>query len=183
MSYSWENTHKLPSLQALSLAYSFDKFIVVKLFCEVVLFMAEIEKTVSVEYSTNQMFALVDAVEDYPKFLPWCGGASVDIQDDQVIHATVKINYYHVKHSFTTENTRQPPNLIQMRLLDGPFKHLDGHWRFISLSDNVCKIEFHLHYTFSNRLLEKIFGPIFYMIANSFVESFIERADATYGKT
>ncbi len=143
--------------------------------------MAEIEKTVLVEYSAEQMFNLVDRVEQYPEFLPWCGGTSVDQQDETTTHATVRINYHHVKHSFTTENKRTPPELIEMTLLDGPFEHLDGHWRFIPLSDEACKIEFRLHYTFSHKILEKLVGPVFHMIANSFVESFIERADTIYG--
>jgi ribosome-associated toxin RatA of RatAB toxin-antitoxin module len=143
--------------------------------------MAEIEKTAIVEFSAEQMFQLVDRVERYPEFLPWCGGASVDPQDEKITHATIKINYHHVKHSFTTENTRQPPDLIEMTLLDGPFEHLDGHWRFIPLSESACKIEFRLHYTFSHKLLEKFVGPVFYIIANSFVEAFIERAESLYG--
>jgi len=143
--------------------------------------MAEIEKTAIVEFSAEQMFQLVDRVERYPEFLPWCGGASVDPQDERITHATIKINYHHVKHSFTTENTRQPPDLIEMTLLDGPFEHLDGHWRFIPLSESACKIEFRLHYTFSHKLLEKFVGPVFYIIANSFVEAFIERAESLYG--
>lgn len=143
--------------------------------------MAEIEKTVLVPYSAEQMFKLVDDVERYPEFLPWCGGTEVNQQDDSIVHATVKINYHHVKHSFSTENKRNPPQLIEMTLLDGPFDHLDGHWRFISLADDACKIEFRLHYTFSHKILEKLVGPVFHMIANSFVESFIERADAVYG--
>lgn len=143
--------------------------------------MAEIEKTAIVEFSAEQMFQLVDRVERYPEFLPWCGGASVEPQDDKITHATIKINYHHVKHSFTTENTRQPPDLIEMTLLDGPFEHLDGHWRFIPLSESACKIEFRLHYTFSHKLLEKFVGPVFYIIANSFVEAFIERAESLYG--
>lgn len=145
--------------------------------------MAEIEKSVLVEYSADQMFALVDGVEDYPKFLPWCGGASVDMRDDITMHATVNIDYHHLKHSFTTKNTRLYPELIKMTLLDGPFKDLDGSWRFVPLSENACKIEFHLKYTFSNKLLEKLVGPVFYMIANSFVEAFIERAKVVYGET
>lgn len=143
--------------------------------------MAEIQKTALVEFSADQMFKLVDGVADYPDFLPWCGGTTVEPQDDQVTHATIKIDYHHVKHSFTTENTRQPPNLIEMTLLDGPFEHLDGHWKFIPLSDKACKIEFRLHYTFSHKLLEKLVGPVFYIIANSFVESFINQAEAKYG--
>ncbi|MDH5479949.1 MAG: type II toxin-antitoxin system RatA family toxin [Nitrosomonas sp.] len=145
--------------------------------------MAEIEKSILVGYSASQMFALVDAVEDYPKFLPWCGGTSVDPQDETITHATVNINYHHVKHSFTTENKRHPPDLIEMTLLDGPFEHLDGHWRFIPLADDACKIEFRLHYTFSHKILEKLVGPVFHMIANSFVESFIERASDVYDNT
>lgn len=126
------------------------------------------------------MFNLVDDVAKYPEFLPWCGGTTVIHLSESVTHATVNINYHHVKHSFSTENKRTPPVLIEMTLLNGPFEHLDGHWRFIPLSDDACKIEFRLHYTFSHKILEKLVGPVFHMIANSFVESFIERADAIY---
>ncbi len=143
--------------------------------------MAEIEKSVLIEYSASQMFALVDAVEDYPKFLPWCGGSSVIRQSDTVTHATILIDYHHIKHSFTTENIRTPPELIMMTLLDGPFQNLDGHWRFKSLGEHACKIEFRLHYTFSHVFLEKLVGPVFFMIANSFVEAFIQRAEDVYG--
>lgn len=143
--------------------------------------MAEIEKSVLVGYSAGQMFRLVDTVENYPEFLPWCDGASVKLQSEEIAHATLHINYHHIKHSFTTENKRHPPELIEINLLDGPFEHLDGHWRFIPLSDNACKIEFRLHYTFSHKLLEKLVGPVFYVIANSFVEAFVERAEVIYG--
>lgn len=143
--------------------------------------MAEIKKSVLVEYSAEQMFTLVDGVESYPEFLPWCGGSSVDQQDDMITHATVNIDYHRIKHSFTTKNTRIAPELIKMTLLDGPFKNLDGHWRFVPLSEEACKIEFELNYTFSSALLEKLVGPVFYMIVNTFVEAFIDRADAVYG--
>src|SRR5690606_31030534 len=115
--------------------------------------MALVEKLVIVPYSAKQMFVLVDNVADYPQFLPWCGGASVISMDGDTVHATVHINYHHVKQSFTTENVRQFPHHIDITLKDGPFKHLDGAWRFIPLSDSACKIEFKLHYEFSNKLL------------------------------
>jgi ribosome-associated toxin RatA of RatAB toxin-antitoxin module len=143
--------------------------------------MAEIEKSVLIGYSASRMFALVDAVEDYPKFLPWCGGSSVIRQNEGVTHATILIDYHHIKHSFTTENIRKPPELIMMTLVNGPFHNLDGHWRFIPLAENACKIEFRLHYTFAHIFLEKLVGPVFFMIANSFVEAFIQRAEEVYG--
>ena len=142
--------------------------------------MALVEKSVLVPYSAEQMFALVDKVEDYPQFLPWCGGSSVSSVDGNTVHATVHINYHHVRQSFTTENLRQPPNYIDITLKDGPFKHLDGGWRFIPLSESACKIELQLRYEFSHKLLEKVFGPVFHYIANNFVEAFIHRAEKVY---
>lgn len=142
--------------------------------------MALVEKTVLVAHSAERMFNLVDRVEEYPNFLPWCGGASVTELDDATVHATVHIDYHHLKQSFTTENVRRPPHQIDMTLQRGPFKHLDGSWLFIPLSDSACKIAFSLHYDFSSRLLEKLVGPVFHYIANSFVDAFIQRAEKVY---
>ena len=88
--------------------------------------MALVEKSMLVPYSAEQMFALVDGVADYPQFMPWCGGTSVTAVDGNTVHATVHINYHHVKQSFTTENVRLAPQRIDMTLKDGPFQHLDG---------------------------------------------------------
>lgn len=143
--------------------------------------MALVEKTVLVHHSAQQMFSLVDNIEAYPSFLPWCGGASVAQSDvENVVHATVLIDYHHVKKSFTTENRTEPPHLIEMKLVDGPFKILDGSWRFIPFGEEACKIDFRLHYEFSNKLLETLVGPIFNLIANSFVDAFIKRAEKVY---
>ena len=142
--------------------------------------MALVEKSVLVPYSAEQMFVLVDNVANYPQFLPWCGGASVSSVDGNTVHATVHIDYHHIKQSFTTENLRQPPHCIDITLKDGPFKHLDGSWHFIPLSESACKIELQLHYEFSHKLLEKVFGPVFHYIANNFVDAFIHRAEKVY---
>jgi ribosome-associated toxin RatA of RatAB toxin-antitoxin module len=142
--------------------------------------MALVEKSVLLPYSAEQMFMLVDNVADYPLFLPWCGGASVSEVGENKIHATVHINYLQIKQSFTTENVRQPPHNIEMTLQDGPFRCLDGNWHFTELSPSACKIEFKLHYEFSNKLLEKILGPVFHLVANSFVDAFTHRAEKVY---
>jgi ribosome-associated toxin RatA of RatAB toxin-antitoxin module len=145
--------------------------------------MALVEKMVLVPYSAEQMFVLVERVEDYPQFLPWCGGSSVKPLNDTTVHATVHIDYHHIKQSFTTENVSRPPHQIDITLQHGPFQQLDGSWRFIPLSPSACKIEFRLQYEFSNKLLEKMVGPVFHYIANSFVDAFIHRAEKVYPKT
>jgi ribosome-associated toxin RatA of RatAB toxin-antitoxin module len=143
--------------------------------------MAVVRKSVFLGYSAEQMFALVNQVEDYPQFLPWCGGVDVKQREESKLVATLAINYHGVKHTFTTENTNVPPTSIMMTLIEGPFKHLDGTWSFKPLRADACKIDFELHYEFSNRILDQIIGPVFSMIANSFVDSFCKRAEVVYG--
>lgn len=144
--------------------------------------MAVVEKSVLVFYSVRQMFVLVDRIEDYPGFLPWCGGTEVRRHSGSALEATVHIDYHHVKQSFTTENVRQEPHLIEMRLSRGPFSHLEGTWRFVELDEAACKVEFRLHYEFSSKMLEKLVSPVFGHIANSFVEAFVQRATVIYGE-
>lgn len=143
--------------------------------------MAVVHKSVLLAYSAEQMFALVDRIEDYPRFLPWCGGTEVTQRDGDTVVATLKINYHGVKHAFTTRNTNVVPTSIRMELVEGPFKHLHGSWNFKALRADACKVEFELHYEFSSRMLEQIIGPVFNMIAGSFVDSFCKRAETVYG--
>jgi ribosome-associated toxin RatA of RatAB toxin-antitoxin module len=142
--------------------------------------MALVEKSVLLPYSAEQMFVLVDNVADYPLFLPWCGGAEVTEVGENTIHATVNINYHSIKQSFTTQNVRHSPHNIAMTLQDGPFRCLDGNWHFTALSPTACKIEFKLQYEFSSKLLEKMVGPVFHYVANSFVDAFTQRAEKVY---
>jgi len=145
--------------------------------------MAQVVKSVLIDRSARQMFDLVDAVERYPEFLPWCGGTEVRARDAQLTHATIRIDYLHIKQSFTTRNLKQSPHLIEMKLDEGPFRHLEGSWRFVELAADACKVEFVLHYEFSSILLEKVVGPVFHHIANNFVEAFVQRAEKVYGAT
>lgn len=144
--------------------------------------MAEVKKQVLIEFTPEQMFALVDRCEDYPQFLPWCGGGEISARTDTLTVATLHINYHGIKAHFSTDNTKLPPREMHIRLKEGPFSHLEGCWRFTPLGDTACKVEFNLHYEFSSKLLEKALGPVFNHIASTFVESFIKRAQQVYPK-
>lgn len=143
--------------------------------------MAYVDKKVLIEHSAEQMFALVDCCEDYPKFLPWCSASEVKQRDGAKTVATLHLNYRGVESSFTTENDKVYPSHIHLRLMNGPFKHLTGDWRFTSLTEAACKVEFQLEYEFSSKLLEKLIGPVFSYITNSFVDAFVKRADHMKG--
>jgi len=144
--------------------------------------MAEVSKSVLVEYTPAQMFDLVDRCEDYPQFLPWCGGAEVIERTDERTVATIHVNYHGIRTHFTTENAKQAPGEMHLRLREGPFRHLDGGWYFRPLGDVACKVEFRLRYEFEHKLLEKALGPVFNHIANTFVDSFVKRAGQIYAR-
>ncbi len=143
--------------------------------------MAVVHKSVFLGYSAEQMFALVNNIEDYPRFLPWCGEVDVRQQEENKLIATLCIHYHGIKQRFTTQNMNQPSSSIKMHLVEGPFKHLDGTWSFKPLRADACKIDFELHYEFSSKVLEQLIGPVFNMITNSFVDSFCKRAETVYG--
>jgi len=142
--------------------------------------MAQVQKTVLIQHSASRMYALVDDVRKYPEFLPWCGGVDLNIQDEHTTSATLHIDYHGIHQKFTTVNHKDYPSLMEIKLKDGPFKHLEGIWRFIELSEDACKIEFMLNYEFANSILEKIIAPVFSHIANTFVDGFVARADEIY---
>lgn len=138
--------------------------------------MAIVEKSVLVGHSAAQMYALVEHVEAYPQFLPWCSGAEVQRLDPQRAVATLRVNYHGLRFHFTTENQMEEGALIDMKLVHGPFHHLDGFWRFVPLAEQACKVEFRLSYELSGKLVDKLAGPVFSHIANTFVEAFVKRA-------
>ena len=150
--------------------------------------MALIEKSMLVGHPVDKMITLVNDVARYPEFLPWCGGAEIIEQNERSLHAALKIDYKGIRKRFSTRNrvelpAADRPGYIAMTLVDGPFRMLDGKWSFKPLGAQACKIEFTLRYEFSSKLLEKMIGPVFGHIANSFVDAFVKRAEALYGES
>ena len=101
-------------------------------------------------------------------------------RDDRKTVATLHIDFLSVKSHFTTENEKVFPQTMTMKLVDGPFRRFDGQWHFTPLGDHACKIEFRLNYEFSSKLFEKVIGPVFSRIANTFIEAFVQRAAQVY---
>ncbi|MCK5666100.1 MAG: type II toxin-antitoxin system RatA family toxin [Thiotrichaceae bacterium] len=144
--------------------------------------MTCINKTALIPYSAAKMYDLVADVDSYEHFLPWCGGSKILSQTDDEVQGQVRIQHMGMDKTFTTLNRMQKNKMIEMRLIDGPFKQLQGFWRFDSLDENACKISLDLEFQFSNKIMSLAFGPIFSQIANSMVDAFCKRAIVVYGQ-
>ena len=139
-----------------------------------------IKKSAIVFFNQKEIFQLIDDVEHYPDFLPWCGGSKVIKRTKKITEATIEINFKGVKQSFTTRNLKKPFEIMEINLVDGPFKKLTGSWKFTNIDKNSCNIELSLMYEFNNLILEKLIGPIFNIIANTFIDEFIKEADKRF---
>lgn len=140
----------------------------------------KVSRSALVNFSAEQMFSLVDNVEQYPQFLPWCSGARVIRRDADTTCATIDVSYRGIRQSFSTENRKQFPRRMSMHLLEGPFRVLEGEWKFTSLENEACKIDFFLQYEFSSKILEKLAGPVFGYIASTMVDAFLKRAEQRF---
>ena len=145
--------------------------------------MATVKKSVLVPYSAAEMFSLVEKVDDYPSFLPWCAGVAHLPSAGAHPIVRVDIHYHGVFAHFTTENESFPPDRIVVALRDGPFRVLEGTWSFRALAENACKVELELHYEFKTHVLEKVIGPVFGHIANTFIDAFVRRAESLHGNS
>jgi len=139
--------------------------------------MHNIHKSAIVLQPAQKMFQLVDSVENYPQFLPWCGSTQIFERDNEKTIASIEINYKGIRQTFTTENTKKQNQEMIIKLIDGPFKWMSGKWMFKNLDKDSCQIELKLEYEFSNVILEKLISPVFNMIANTFIDEFIKEAN------
>ncbi|WP_126454562.1 type II toxin-antitoxin system RatA family toxin [Sulfuriflexus mobilis] len=144
--------------------------------------MPVISKSALVPYSAAEMYALVNDIPAYPDFLPWCGASSVLDSNEDEIRARVELVRSGIKKSFTTLNRLQKDKMIEMRLVEGPFQHLEGFWRFESLNETACKVMFDIEFEFSSKILAMTVGPVFSQITSTIVDAFSKRAVEVYGK-
>ncbi len=142
--------------------------------------MPQISRTALVPFSAEQMYQLVNDVKSYPDFLPGCTGSRVLELGPTQMTAAVDVSKADISKTFTTRNTLTSNQSILMSLVDGPFKKLIGGWKFIPLSPEACKIEFHLDFEFTNKLIEMAFGRIFKELAANMVQAFTSRAKEVY---
>ena len=138
--------------------------------------MKNIARSAIVEHSAQEMYGLVEDIESYPDFLPWCKAAVVLERTPGRTRATLSAGVGGITHDFTTRNDNRPGESIAMHLESGPFRRFEGLWRFTALAPDACRIEFSLEYEFASRTLGRVLAPLFDGIADSMVEAFVRRA-------
>ena len=141
----------------------------------------EVRKSALVAFSADNMFDLIEAAEHYPAFLPWCSRAIILARDDSMVAAEITVDYHGAQFSFVTRNPKRRPGWMAIRMERGPFRHFEGEWHLTALAPSACKIAFDLRYEFGGTLARTIAAPVFDRIANTLVDAYVMRAEATLG--
>jgi ribosome-associated toxin RatA of RatAB toxin-antitoxin module len=142
--------------------------------------MTLVQKSALVKFSAQQMFDLVNDIEAYPQFLPWCSGSRILKRQDNIVEAELLIAKGGFNKSFATRNTLDYGGRISVSLLNGPFSYLEGVWSFMPLRDDASKISLDLEFEMSGVLANLAFGAVFNQICNTMVSSFTNRAKQVY---
>ena len=135
-----------------------------------------IKKSEEINVSHELIFALINNVEDYHKFLPWCSDSKIISDTNNKMAAEIEISKNFVNWKFSTENTYSLNKRIDIKLIDGPFNHLEGYWKFKKLDNYNTTVELYLEYKFDSRMIELSIKPIFSKIMSSILDSFISEA-------
>lgn len=144
--------------------------------------MTHVVKHALVPYSAEEMFKLVADIDRYQEFLPWCRNSSMQQRSENEVVGHVEVAKGPIQKTFSTANRLQPHQRIDLTLVDGPFKRLDGFWQFDALQESACKVTLDLTFEFTNRLLAGAFAPVFKEVAESMLAAFVKRAHEVYGR-
>jgi ribosome-associated toxin RatA of RatAB toxin-antitoxin module len=143
--------------------------------------MRKVSRSALVPYTAEQMYVLVEDVESYPKFLPWCGDATLHWRDGDLLEGSVEMHVAGLRRRFRTRNRMREYEAIEMELVDGPFSHLSGGWQFRSLDQLGCKVSLEVEFEIKSRTTNRLLGRYFEDICNSLVDAFVRRAEDIYG--
>jgi ribosome-associated toxin RatA of RatAB toxin-antitoxin module len=142
--------------------------------------MPNVRKSVIVHHRCETMFDLVDRVEDYPRFLPWCRDTQVLERSDTTTEARIEVDYHGLVTRFTTRNAKARPGAMELAFVEGPFEAFAGRWTFQPLGPEGCRVELALDYELAGAL-GALAAPVFGQIMESLVDRFVARADRVAG--
>ena len=144
--------------------------------------MHTVTRSLILPYSTAEMYFLVDDVDRYHEFLPWCENSIVLKRERTAVTARIVVSFKGLSTAFTTRNCLISDQEITMELVEGPFDDLTGGWRFSSLDEKACRVSLEVRFSLAGRLANQTIAPVFKHICTTLVESFAERARELYGE-
>jgi ribosome-associated toxin RatA of RatAB toxin-antitoxin module len=138
--------------------------------------MREVKRSALTTKAPGEVFALINDIESYPRFLPWCTRARLESRTESEMVATLGVRVGALQGEFTTRNTLEPPRRIHMQLVNGPFRTLEGEWLLTPIEGGGCRVELTMRFAFRNPITALVLEPKFAHTIGSLVDAFVARA-------
>jgi ribosome-associated toxin RatA of RatAB toxin-antitoxin module len=141
----------------------------------------ELKRSVLVPYAVHDMFDLIEQAELYPSFVPWCTAAHIIERSDEWVAARLDFSFQKIRFGFHTRNPKRRPTWLQLRLVEGPFRHFQGEWTLTPVGTEGCRVAFSLSFEVAAGVLDRIAAPAVSAVTGAMVDAFVRRADAVLG--
>lgn len=138
-----------------------------------------VRRSALVPRPASHVFDVIEAAEHYPRFLPWCTGATIVSRDATMVSADLRVRWGGMHFEMRTRNPKLRPSSMSIHLEHGPFRCFEGEWRLTELATDACKVVFLLEVEFASRLMTSAAGPVFNRLGNTLLDAFVERALCT----
>ena len=132
-------------------------------------------------YTPEQLYELVSRVERYPEFLPWCKASRITRREGDVFWADLVIAFKVFRERFSSKVTLIPKTGVDVEYINGPFRYLNNHWRFLPAEDGGCIVDFYVDFEFRSKMLQSLIGLLFNEAVQRMVAAFETRAHQLYG--
>jgi ribosome-associated toxin RatA of RatAB toxin-antitoxin module len=139
----------------------------------------EIERSVLLPYSAQDIFDLIEAAEHYPQFLPWCTGVTILERSDDWVAARLDFSYLKLRFGFQTRNPKRRPEWLRVQLVEGPFKHFRGDWSLTPIGRSGCRVSITITFEVADGYFDSLAAPAVNSVTRAMVDAFVKRADAT----
>lgn len=136
-----------------------------------------VQRTALVAHTAERVYAVIEAAEHYPSFLPWCASAVILERSEELVSARIEVAWHGARFAFVTRNPKQPPRWMAIGLQQGPFKVFDGQWILTPLGDVGCRVDFSLRYQFEASGVSTLAEPVFHKAADTLVDAFVRRVE------
>jgi ribosome-associated toxin RatA of RatAB toxin-antitoxin module len=138
--------------------------------------MREVKRSALVSQPPAVVFGLINDIESYPQFVPWCTHARILERTPHELIATLGVRQGPLHGEFTTRNRLEPEQRVHMQLLSGPFRALEGEWRLAPLAPHGCRVELTVRFAFKNALTAVLMERTFAASIAALVDAFVARA-------
>lgn len=143
--------------------------------------MPSFEETRVLPCPSEQLFGVVMDIEAYPEFLPWLVEARVLERIENELTAELVTEIAGIRYSFRTLDRFLPHKLVEIRLIEGPFRLLESLWTFEDVGAASCRVHFSIEFEFKSLMLSMVGTPVFSTACKTMVHAFERRAMQLYG--